>query len=106
MPEVRLPIITGVSAGAINAVYLAARRQPLPEATEELTELWTGLTADRVFQVGSLALARNVLRWGLRLISGGGPTTPQVRGLLDTQPLRRLLQNRLDSDDGDLPGIS
>ena len=106
MPEVRLPIITGVSAGAINAAYLAARRNTLAKAAEELTALWTGLTADKVFRVGSLALARNVLRWGLRLISGGGPTAPQVRGLLDTQPLRRLLQHRLDSDDSDLPGIA
>ncbi len=106
MPEARLPIITGVSAGAINAAFLAARRNPLPEAIEELTALWTGLTADKVFRVGSIALARNVLRWGLRLISGGAPTGPRVQGLLDTHPLRQLLRRSLESGTGEIEGIA
>ena len=106
MPEARIPIVTGVSAGAINAAYLAARHTTLTEAAEGLTELWTGLTADKVFRVGSPALARSALRWSFRLFSGGRRRGSRVRGLLDTQPLRRLLRQSLAAVEGEIPGIT
>ena len=31
-------------------------------------------------------------RWGVRLVSGGSPIAPEVRGLVDTAPLRTTLQ--------------
>ena len=37
-PNLKLPIITGSSAGAINAVFLAAQVNPLPEALDTLAE--------------------------------------------------------------------
>ena len=39
MPDSHIPIITGTSAGAINAVFLAAHRGPLDAAAEELSQL-------------------------------------------------------------------
>ena len=41
-PNLKLPIITGSSAGAINAVFLAAQVNPLPEALDTLADLWRG----------------------------------------------------------------
>src|SRR5437773_8771694 len=70
-PRARPLILAGESAGAINAAYLAAHPGTLPEAVEDLARLWSQLTADEIFRVGALSLARNVLRWGTRLISGG-----------------------------------
>jgi predicted acylesterase/phospholipase RssA len=35
MPHLEIPIITGVSAGAINAVFLAAHTRGLPTAADE-----------------------------------------------------------------------
>ncbi len=90
-PELRLPVLTGVSAGAINAAFLAGRPEPLPDAIERLVELWTGLETERVLRTDVGTLAGNALRVLLRLASGGGRFAPRVRGLVDTSPLRSLL---------------
>ncbi|MGB5880201.1 MAG: patatin-like phospholipase family protein, partial [Thermoanaerobaculia bacterium] len=102
IPEERLDfqLLTGVSAGAINTAYLAARKGSFAAAVEDLVSLWSGLTFDRVFRVDAACLARNVLRWGLRLVSGGAPAAPSVRGLLDTTPLRQLLSETLRPTNG------
>ena len=42
-PNLRFQIITGVSAGAINAIFLAAHDGPLRESAEELADLWCSL---------------------------------------------------------------
>jgi NTE family protein len=105
-PEAAIPILTGVSAGAINAAFLARHTGPLPRAAEELTAIWAGLEPGRVFRVDPWNLARNTLRWCRRLISGGGPLRSRVRGLLDTSPLRELLREVLPrSPGGGLAGI-
>src|SRR6185295_15057911 len=90
-PDIATPIITGVSAGAINAGFLASRTGPLGSRLGELHELWSTLEPDRVFSVGSFSLARNVMRTGFKLVSGGLVTTPQTNALVDTSPLHRLL---------------
>jgi NTE family protein len=106
-PAQRLPIITGVSAGAINAAFLAAHPGPLGTATEELVGLWSALTIDRVFRVDMGSLAGNLGYWGLRLVSGGRVLRPPVRGLVDTAPLRRTLERAFrPAADGALTGIA
>jgi len=105
-PRARPLILTGESAGAINAAYLAAHPGTLAEAVEDLARLWSQLTADEIFRVGALSLARNVLRWGTRLMSGGAAIAPEARGLLDTAPLRALLERSFASADGELVGIA
>ncbi|MDH3523710.1 MAG: patatin-like phospholipase family protein [Acidobacteriota bacterium] len=105
MPALTVPVITGVSAGAINAVFLAAHRGGLPAAAEKLTRLWSGLSVDKVFHIHSWFLARTALHWGLGLLSGGHGD-PQLRGLLDTTPLRKLLEAELEDGRGRIPGIA
>ena len=90
-PEARFDIITGVSAGAINALFLASRATPLDETVEELSELWINLHLRDVIRVAPLSLLRHVLSWGVTLVSGGSPVKRHVRGLMDTAPLRSLL---------------
>src|SRR5438552_1131310 len=106
LPRARPVILTGESAGAINVAYLAAYPGALPEAIEDLASLWSQLTADQLFRVGPLSLACNVLRWGTRLISGGAAIAPKVRGLLDTAPLRALLERSLAPVNGEIVGIT
>ena len=106
MPAGRFQIITGVSAGAINAAFLASHPGPLADAAEELTEIWSGLSPERIFRVGGLSLAGSVTRWVLRLVSGGNSAGAKTRGLLDTAPLRRLLEECLRPVDGEIPGIA
>lgn len=104
-PEMRFPVVTGVSAGAINAVFLAAHGGDLPEAAEELTRLWTGLSTENVFNIDVWCLAKTALRWGFGLLSGGHGSGSQMRGLLDTAPLRDILEGALEDEHGGIPGI-
>ncbi len=105
-PELRIPILTGVSAGGVNAAYLAQHRGSFRESVEELVALWRGLTPNHVFQVDAPSLARNTVRWGVRLISGGvGTGVGATRGVLDTAPLRAYLERALRPEHGRLTGI-
>ena len=106
-PDLRIPLITGVSAGAINAAYLAAHRGTFSEAVEELVEVWTRLSVPDVFRVDSRSLVGNLSSWGLRLVGGGRAVRPPTRGLVDTAPLRDTLRHAYDLDErGVLTGIA
>lgn len=107
-PDLRFPIMTGISAGAINTIHLASHDVSLSEATEELIALWLALTPEQVYDVRAVPLFGNVMRWGGRLLSGGAGTGPEpIRGMVDTQPLRRFLGRNLEQEaDGALAGIA
>jgi NTE family protein len=105
-PELRFPLITGVSAGAINASFLAAHQGTAAEAATALCRMWGGLSVDSVFRADVWSLAKKFLGWGCRLASCGLPVGPQPRGLVDTGPLRRLLQATIGDDRGAIPGIA
>jgi NTE family protein len=105
-PDIATPIITGVSAGAINAGFLASRTGPLASRLEELIELWQTLEPDRVFRVGTMSLASNVMRTGAKLVSGGLMTKAHTNALVDTSPLHALLQERMGGPDGRLRGVA
>lgn len=104
-PELHVPILTGVSAGAINAAYLAAHVEDFRTRVEHLAQLWSNLTADQVFRVDTLSLVRNVLRLGLKLVSGGAMTAHRSHAAVDTKPLWGLLEHELGAHGEDLPGI-
>lgn len=104
-PDLRVPILTGVSAGAINAAYLAAHTEPFATRVDHLVDLWHGLTVEQVFRVGTLSLAKNVARLGIKLVSGGAITLPRSHAAVDTTPLWALLAKVLDARHGELPGI-
>jgi len=104
-PNLHVPILTGVSAGAINAAFLAAHSDEFSARVERLSALWSNLTAEEVFRVDTISLARNVLRLGLKLVSGGLITTPRPRSAVDTKPLRSLLEVALAASNGSIPGI-
>ncbi len=104
-PGLHVPYITGVSAGAINAALLASHHGTFLQALTELTELWSHLTVEDVFRVDGRSLAWNLLRWVRQLASGGMGGQPQVRGLVDTQPLRAYLAEVLHAIEGELTGI-
>jgi NTE family protein len=107
LPDTRLDIISGVSAGAINAVYLASRRGPLADVVEELCHVWRSLRLEDVVRIDSFSLARNALAWGTKLASGGTPVAPRVRGLVDTSPLRKLLERLFpENADGEIAGLA
>lgn len=105
LDQLELGIITGVSAGAINAAFLANYRGPFQAATRDLSTLWSRLAMEDVLRGAPLEMARNVTRWGVQLLSGGLETLPRVRGLLDTAPLRAMLDRVLSDAQGELSGV-
>jgi NTE family protein len=105
-PEVIPGILTGVSAGGINAAYLAARQEPFAQKVEDLAEVWAGIRIDDVFRVDLRDLASRSVRWGGRLLAGGAYPLPPARSLVDTEPLRNLLGGLLQSDGAGITGIS
>ncbi|HSG48943.1 MAG TPA: patatin-like phospholipase family protein [Longimicrobiales bacterium] len=104
-PELQVPYITGVSAGAINAAHLASHHGSFCQSVTELCHLWARLRVEDVFRVGPLSLGSMALRWIMRLASGGRGPLPDVRGLVDTNPLRGFLTEALHAVDGELTGI-
>ncbi len=96
-PHVSFPVITGVSAGAINAAFLAAHPGSLREAVEELAEQWRSLTPDQVYRLRVRNLSGAALRW-LRRSALGHSDAGQVQGLVDVEPLRRFLAGCIDMD--------
>ncbi|CAM2987613.1 patatin-like phospholipase family protein [Rariglobus hedericola] len=104
-PELEFPIMTGVSAGAINVAHLANNCGTLPVAVEELTDLWESITIDQVFRTDLPALVFTMLRWAMRLVSGGVNLSTPAHGLVDTDPLRAVLEKALAPGGGPLSGI-
>ncbi|MGH9373878.1 MAG: patatin-like phospholipase family protein, partial [Vicinamibacterales bacterium] len=105
-PRVVPGILTGVSAGGINAAYLAARQESFAEKVESLAEVWSNIRIDDVFRVDVRDLAARGLRWGGRLLGGGKYPLPPARSLVDTAPLWTLLERLLEANGGGIAGIS
>jgi NTE family protein len=104
-PSIEVPILTGVSAGAVSTAKLAAAPGTFAQACAELEALWRNLTVEQVFRSDGLSLARSVVGWGVRLMSGGSRGAPRVRGFLDTEPLRELLYGTLAPEHHEITGI-
>ncbi len=61
-----------------------------------------------MFRVDAPSLLGHVARWGVRLVAGGTPIAPRVRGLVDTAPLERFLASvfGIDRNGGEIRGIA
>lgn len=107
-PDARIPVVVGVSAGAINAAFLAAHSGTLSESAPELARLWAGLHVEDIFRLDTSALTGRLLgwlRWAARIGSGPATTGPEIRGLVDTEPLRGTLRRASAVVDGEIIGI-
>ena len=90
-PRLKIQIVTGVSAGAINAMYLAAKQGTLAEKAEQLDRMWCQLSCESIYEfdwkaflpfrsmLASMSKKRN--RWA----------ASKPHALVDTTPLRNLL---------------
>src|SRR5919106_515344 len=94
------------AAGAINAAFLAARQEPFVQKLDELAEMWSNLRTDQVFRVDH-DLWWRALRWGGRLVSGGKSPLRPAKSMVDTRPLRDVLERELHvSTEGAIEGIN
>ena len=89
--EQPFPIITGVSAGAINAAYLASQADDFSLGADKMVAMWRRLTADQVFRTDALSAGRSGLKFMTDALLGAFYRKKFARSLLDTAPLRKLL---------------
>jgi len=95
-PSLEFPIVTGVSAGAINAVYLAAHPGSLATAAGALRAQWSRLVVERVYRVRPGRLARSLLLGAAHTALGRGGAAAAVHGVVDMSPLREFLGANID----------
>jgi NTE family protein len=88
------PVIVGTSAGAINAAGLASGALHFGEATRRITDVWRSFHCEHIYRTDWPGLLRQASRFiGCNLL-GLGPDVPVA--LLDSSPLRALLERELD----------
>lgn len=97
-PKASVPLMTGVSAGSINAAHLAADPGPWAQRTDRLTRYWEGLRTDDIFRPRSLwTVGRSLL----------SKTPSPKQTFLDTAPLRAFLERQLPTDEeGRFTGVA
>jgi NTE family protein len=84
-------VLSGISAGAINAVALATAADDFHAGAARLVQTWAGLTPDRIYRTGALRLARIGTHWLRDLSTGGLVWRGGINYLLDPAPLRELI---------------
>jgi NTE family protein len=90
-PDLEFQIVTGVSAGAINAIFLAAKEGSLPERVAQLTDVWRELECYDIFRPNYRAL----IPFGSALRSlFPKHVKATARGFFDSSPLACLLREQ------------
>ena len=91
------PIITGTSAGAINASALACGADDFDGTVRSTAEVWRNIRAHQIYRADSLSMLRSGASW-MTLLSVGWLVAKwrrlKPRSLLDNAPLGELL-NRM-----------
>lgn len=94
-PNLKFQIVTGVSAGAINAMFLAARKGSLAEKARDLEKIWCALECSNIWHFNW----RTMLPFRSALASMfPRKKWSRPRGLVDTTPLGNLLCEIFDCE--------
>jgi NTE family protein len=91
------PVVTGTSAGAVNATAIAVHADRFRVAVGNLERVWRNFQVEQVFRADTASMLRSGLHWLLAMMSGGW-LLPPPRSLLDNSPLRELLGAQFDFD--------
>jgi NTE family protein len=87
-------VITGTSAGAINAAALACQADRFEAAVGEVVDIWSQFRSEQVYRTDSLGIIRTGAPW-LTMMSFGWALhrwrRARPRSLLDNSPLETLL---------------
>ena len=107
LPNYRPQILTGVSAGAINASHLAAFQGTWQDSVEALVSLWQQMRTEKVYRTGVGPMMGRMTHWGLHFVSGGRLGRKDIRGMVQNAPLRSYLKQHLaaDPETGEICGV-
>jgi NTE family protein len=89
------PVVTGTSAGAVNATAIAVHADRFRVAIGNLERVWRNFQVGQVFRADTGTVVRSGLHWVLAMLSGGW-LLPPPRSLFDNSPLRELLRGQFD----------
>lgn len=104
-PDLQIPLLTGVSAGAINIAGLANSTGSFQQRIDELVGLWQQLRLENVFRTGGVSLVWRAIKVAMRLTVGLPSFFEPVHGMVDTRPLHDYLTQALQTPDGTLHGV-
>jgi NTE family protein len=91
------PIISGTSAGAINAAEIAIHAERFRIATLNLERVWRNFHVNQVFRADTWSMLRSGFNWGAAVMTAGW-LRPPPKSLFDNHPLRELLAVNFDFD--------
>ena len=89
-------VITGASAGSINAAYLAANADQFQSAVDHMLDMWGNLTTRQVYS--SELLSKNHAKTLLNVFNHIRKGMHGVNSLLNALPLAKLLRDQIDFD--------
>lgn len=88
------PIVSGTSAGAINAVVLGSKAKRFRVAVTELERVWEQFHSNQVFRDDGWTMFKSSVHWLMSIVFGGLLVSPP-KSLLDNAPLRELLHRNI-----------
>lgn len=91
-----IKIYTGVSAGAINCSFLASNTSNFNEGCIYLADVWKKIESQNVFRSDVASLGKIGFKWIEELSFGALTGTTPGRALLDTAPLRTLIDQHFN----------
>lgn len=98
-PDARFPfgVISGASAGSINAAFIAARAAQWPQAADDLCAVWRDMRPERVFSTEMLDWYLRGARW-VSWLALPRLVRRQPDAILDNSPLIETLRELIDPD--------
>jgi NTE family protein len=95
--EIPFRVVTGISAGTLNAAILAGSADDYLAGTRRLWDLWATLEYESVFRLRKEVVLYNGMQWLLSFALSLFRTN-SFKPLLDTEPLRKLLADNMKFD--------
>jgi NTE family protein len=88
-------VISGTSAGAVNATAIAIDAGRFRGAIGKLERVWRDFEVSQVYRSDAASMCRAGLHWALAVLSAGW-LLPPPKSLFDNSPLRELLKQHFD----------
>ncbi|MEZ5650766.1 MAG: patatin-like phospholipase family protein [Burkholderiaceae bacterium] len=98
-PTLQFPygVISGTSAGSINAAFIAARAEQWPQAADDLCDIWREMRPEQVFSTEMLDWYLRGARW-ISWLAVPRLVRRQPESILDNSPLIDSLREMIDPD--------
>ncbi len=89
-------IISGISAGSINGIWIAGQSSQFEVTTQSLWDNWATIEMNQVFKTDPATVFSIGARWVRNLSLGGWLHQPNINYLLDTSPLKAYIKSKMN----------